>query len=89
MRIDLLLASEELMRKVEEVEILGGGNSNKDESFCGSDHCPVFIRMTREVKKGERERRGRMEGKEGSKEVEPQDGGQGGSAISVRMVERV
>ncbi|GMI45126.1 hypothetical protein TrCOL_g10612 [Triparma columacea] len=54
MRIDLLLATREGMRRVESVEITGGGVDNKDPSFMGSDHCAVIatLKGEEEMEKG-------------------------------------
>ena len=51
MRIDLLLATREGMRRVESVEITGGGVDNKDPSFMGSDHCAVIATLKGEEEK--------------------------------------
>ena len=70
MRIDLLLLeSKHVDRLVDAVEITGAGECNGDESFCGSDHCPVFVKL-----KGGRGGEG-----EGG---EPQEAGGGESAES-------
>eukprot|EP00756_Hemistasia_phaeocysticola_P060658 Hpha_TRINITY_DN4214_c0_g1::TRINITY_DN4214_c0_g1_i1::g.186602::m.186602 len=46
MRIDHVLVTEDLLPQVAEVRICGEGKSNAHESFLGSDHCPVSIRLT-------------------------------------------
>jgi len=45
MRIDLLLVNKAHVEMIGECEITGEGECNKDPSFCGSDHCPVYCRL--------------------------------------------
>jgi hypothetical protein len=45
MRIDHVLASDKIMKAVEEVKLVGSGKSCRDDSFMASDHCPIVCKL--------------------------------------------
>ena len=45
MRIDFLICPTSTLNMFESCEIVGSGVDNTSREFCGSDHCPVIVKM--------------------------------------------